>query len=107
MAAKKLKLSITLDAELTKRVDRLAKAAKSNRSKVIEDLVADALEQHETMLKAATDPVVMGAMMRAMSDPGVLRGIATAVRSDLTDEQLKLFTTAVETLGEKGRKLKK
>ena len=96
MAAKRLKLSVTLDAEICKRVDRLAKLCRSNRSRVLEDLVIDSLEQNEAAMKAATDPVVMGAFMQALTQPGVVRGLADAIRSDLTDEQMKLFEAAMQ-----------
>ena len=107
MAAKKLKLSITLDAEVTKRVDRLAKATRSNRSAVLEALVIDALNQNEAAIKASADPVVMGAFMRAMTEPGVIRGVAEVLRHDLSDEQLKLFTEAAQAVGRVGQRRKR
>ena len=106
MAAKKVKISITVDADVLKRVDRLAKSLKENRSSVMGDLLADALEQNEAALKAASDPVLMGAFMRAMAEPGVMRGMAEAVRQDLTDDQLRMFTEAAEQIGHAGKRKK-
>jgi predicted transcriptional regulator len=99
MATKRQKLSITLEAEIVKRVERLAKLAKTNRSRMLEELVMDAIEQTETNLKLAVNPAVMQAMMSAFSQPGVLRGFADAVRADLSDDQMRLFQRALDKSG--------
>jgi hypothetical protein len=100
-----------LEDETLKRIDRLAKLARQPRSRALEDLVDDALEQTEANLKLAGNPAVMQAMMSAFSQPGVLRGFSNAMRADLSDDQMKLFQEALEKSGlaetAKPRKLRK
>ena len=69
MAQRKDKTSISLPEALIKRLDRLAKAAGSSRSELIRELIEDGLDQQETMIRATSDPVLMGAFGRALSDP--------------------------------------
>jgi hypothetical protein len=70
---------------------------------MIEDLLLDSLVTNEATLQAATDPVVMSAMLKAFSEPGVMRGVAAALRQDLTDEQLALFAKGFEHVSQSPR----
>lgn len=97
--AKKITMTVAIDPQLKQRVDRLSKMIGMSRSKVIADLLADAVESNETSLKMAADPVVMNAFMRALGEPGVMRGLAAAVRADLSDDQMRLFEQALEKSG--------
>ncbi len=91
-------ISISMEAEILKRVDKLVKLTKSNRSRLIQDLVSEGLDWNESSIRATSNPLVMGAFTRAMSEPGVMRGLATAMREDLTDEQMVLFGEATRQL---------
>ena len=91
VSEKKVKVSIAISPEVLKRVDRLAKVAGSNRSKMLQELVEDSIEQQEHIIKAATDPVLMNAMAKLMVEPGMLRAMTSALREDLTSDQLDLF----------------
>ena len=91
VSEKKVKVSIAISPEVLKRVDRLAKVAGSNRSKMLQELVEDSIEQQEHIIKAATDPVLMNAMAKLMVEPGMLRAMTSALREDLTSGQLDLF----------------
>ncbi len=96
--AKKLKVSVAIDGDLVKRLDRLGKAAQQSRSELICDLVLSGLEQAELIVKATSDPVLMGAMGRVMADPAVLRNMIAGLRSELSEEQLDLFKTRLDAL---------
>lgn len=98
MAQRKDKTSISLPEALIKRLDRLAKAAGSSRSELIRELIEDGLDQQETMIRATSDPVLMGAFGRALSDPAVLRSLMTGLRSELSDDQMELFRQRVEAV---------
>ncbi len=50
------------------------------------------------MIKATADPVLMAAVGRALSDPGVLRNMVSGLRSELSDEQLDLFKIRVDAM---------
>ena len=98
MARKKSKTSIALDPELIKRLDRVARAARQSRSELITDLVESGLGQAEMMIKATADPVLMAAVGKVMADPGVLRNMVAGLRSELSDEQLELFKSRLDSM---------
>jgi hypothetical protein len=106
MAAQRRPISISLPIVLIKQLDKLAKTAGTTRSKLIEDLCDDGIHQAEATIRAASDPTVMNAMMRALVQPGVLRGLSEAMREDLSEEQLKLFAAGVNSMTpkQKGKK---
>ncbi len=94
----KLKTSISLDPDLVKRLDRVARASRQSRSQLITDLVVGGLEQTEVMIKATSDPVLMAAVGKVMGDPGVLRNMVSGLRSELSDEQLELFKSRLDSM---------
>ncbi len=96
MARKKLKVSVAIDGELVNRLDRLSEAAGQSRSALVCELVIAGLEQAELMVKATSDPVLMGAIGRVMADPLVLRNMVAGLRSELSDEQLDLFKSRLD-----------
>ncbi len=95
MGANKIKTSIGLDRDLITRLDRIAKVGGTNRSSLITDLVYAGLEQQELMIKATADPVLIRAIGKVITDPGVLRSMVAGMRSELTDDQMALFNQSV------------
>jgi predicted transcriptional regulator len=93
MARKKTKTSIALMPALIERLDRVARATRSSRSVVISDMIEAGLEQTEMMVKATSDPVLMRAVGKVLTDPGVLRQMVANLRGELTDGQLDLFAS--------------
>jgi predicted transcriptional regulator len=91
-------MTIAIDPELKKRLDRLGKVAGQSRSELIGDLLLSVLEQAELVVKATSDPVLMGAIGRVMADPGVLRNMIVGLRSELSEDQLDLFKTRLDAL---------
>ena len=85
-------VSLYFDAELVKRIDRLAAADDTSRSRYIERLVTDGIEQEERTVRVLTDPVIAPTMMKALASPEILRAMAQLMRQDMTDDQLQLFT---------------
>jgi predicted transcriptional regulator len=105
MARRKTKTSIALMPALIERLDRVARATRSNRSAVISDMIEAGLDQAEMMVKATSDPVLMRAVGQVMTDPGVMRQMIAGLRMELTDEQMQLFHDrlgAFETLAGAG-----
>jgi hypothetical protein len=94
----RVRLSITVEPETRRRLDRLTKMRGETRSDVAEELMLSAMDQAELAAAATADPVVMGAFARAMSEPGVLRSMLGALREDLSDDQLALFTSRIGEL---------
>ncbi len=98
MARKKQKTSIALEPALIARLDRVSRASGRSRSEVITELVEDGLGQAEMMIKATADPVLMAAVGKVMSDPGVLRNMVSGLRTELTDDQLSLFKSRLDSM---------
>jgi hypothetical protein len=63
-----------------------------------ERLCRESIDQEETFIKATQSPILMQALARAFSAPGVLKQMAATVNDELTDEQLNLFQRAMGQL---------
>ncbi len=101
MANRVVKVSLSLRNETLARVNALSKRLDQTRSWVADQLLTDALENAELVASATTDPVVMGAVVRAMSEPGVVRLLLGAMKADLSDEQFALFTRPPKLAGKR------
>jgi hypothetical protein len=64
------------------------------------ELAEEAIGQEELMAAAMSDPVVMPAITQALSKPEVLNALLRAMRADLTDEQMSLFSQGVKAAQE-------
>src|SRR5690349_7950213 len=93
---RKVKVSITLTPATARRVDRLGKMAGVGRSAMIEQLVVDSIEQTENVVKAATDPVLMNALAKVLTEPGMLGAMMSSLRTEVGDDQLQLFKQYME-----------
>ena len=91
MAKRKNKTSIALPAALIARLDRLAKSAGTTRSEMIREMVEAGIDQTEMIVKATSDPVLLKAVGKVLTDPGVFRQMVHGLRSELSDQQLELF----------------
>lgn len=99
MASTDLRLiSMRLREDLLRRVDALAAAQHLTRSAVIEQLLLKSIEEDEIGIQVLTDPIVGRALLGAIAKPEVLRAMTGVIRSELTDEQLHLFTRAMASL---------
>lgn len=98
MAKKKLKTAISIDPDVWKRLERVAKASQRSRSAMVEQLLRDGLDDAETAVKAFTNPVILEAFGQVFADRSVLRAMTEAVKSDMTSEQLDLFVQGVKGL---------
>jgi hypothetical protein len=84
-------VSLYLPTDLHKRLGRVAKAKDVSVNKLCYQLLADGLEHEEMMVTAMTDPVVMPAIMKALSEPSVLASMLRAMKHEVSADQLELF----------------
>lgn len=87
--ANKLKLAITFDPVLLKRVDAAARGLNMSRSAYMESACRSVLDESEGMAKAMGNEAVREAFFGAMTDPRVLQGLAEAMGAKLSPHQLK------------------
>ena len=105
-------VSITIDPDVLERVDRLAAARVLARGRLIEEFIADGIEEEELFVKVSSQPVLMQALMRAFAQPGVVKELSAVMGQDLSEQQLNLFhqavgqLSAVQEFGESKRKKK-
>jgi predicted transcriptional regulator len=95
---RKIRVTMTLRPELVKRVDRLAKQMGESRSRMAASLLFDALDQQEMAIRATGDPVLMNAVARVMTEPGMMRAVFSGLRSELTEDQFQLFSRYTESV---------
>jgi predicted transcriptional regulator len=86
--AHKVKIAISIDPALLKRVDSAAESLKMSRSRFIDNALAEALSESESVTKAMGNEVVRDAFYEAMTQPGVLRGLAEAMGAKLSGSDL-------------------
>lgn len=98
MPKSKTKLSITIDPQILRRVERIAKAAGQSRSAMIERLIRDGVDDAETAVQAFTDPLLLQAFAGAFGNRDVLKAMASAVHEEMTDSQLDLFVDRLKGL---------
>lgn len=96
--ANKRRFSVTIDAAIVRRIDRIAKAAGQSRSGMIEQLCRDGVDDAETAVQAFTDPVLLQAFAGAFGNRDVLKAMASAVHEEMTDSQLDLFVDRLKGL---------
>lgn len=92
MARVRRKISVSIDGDLVRRVERLAAAMHTSVSRVIETQIRDGLEQEELAVKVLTDSAVGPHLAKLAGNPEFLRGIVKLLGEDLADDQLKLFS---------------
>lgn len=97
---KKMRISLTIDPAVVKRINRVAKAQKKSRSAWIETACQDQLGQAEMFVKMTQQPELVQAFGRAFGDPSVMRQMAEVMGQELTDDQLEMFTSAMDKLVE-------
>lgn len=102
--ARKVKVSVSVDENLLRRIDRVAKHKRVSRSAEIETAVRDHLDSTEMMVKAFANDQLRDAFIRAFSAPDVVRQFAAVMQEDLSDEQLRLFSDVVQKLRASKRK---
>lgn len=95
---RRILMTVTVEPDVMERIDALAAATGSNRSKTTEKLILDSLDDHETTARALTDPVIVGAFAKAFGDRDVMRRMAAAVASESDPAQLELFAHAMTKL---------
>lgn len=104
MAKTKTTVTIAIDPELLKRIDKLAKAMAVSRSRFFELSMREHLADQELGIQAFTDPAIMGPMIKLLGNRDWLRAAAKAFGEEASDEQLTLFSRAAEDLARKAEK---
>jgi predicted transcriptional regulator len=89
-------VTVTLEKHLLKRVDSVARALALSRSRLLEQLVRDGIEEQETWARALANPLIAKALGLAIGQPGVLKAMAEAMGEELRPEQMELFKQAMQ-----------
>ena len=92
---RKQAVTIAVRPSILKRLDAIAKAKGESRSEAVERFLVDALDDEELTVRAMTNPVIAQAILGAMAQPNVMRAMMHAMREDLDDDQLELFSQAM------------
>ena len=98
MAKKKQRVTLTLDAAVVKRVDRVARSTKQSRSAVVEGLLRDGVDDQELFVKAMTDPTLRATFGQIFGSRDFLRQMVNVMGQDVSEDQLKLFGEAMGKL---------
>ena len=94
-------LTVSINTDLVRRLDDLADARNVSRSSLVERFISDSIEDDETVVRFAADPVLMGAMAKIFGDRSMLKRMAEVISSEgTTPEQLRLFQTAITNITE-------
>ena len=88
-SARRVVFSISSPPELLRRIDAYADQIGEPRSKAIRQAIEEYLDEREATAKFMGDPVVMGAFVQALGQPGVLGSMAKALREDLDEDKVQ------------------
>lgn len=101
--ARKITVTIAIDPEDVRRIDRITSVSKQSRSAWFREAIRDAIGQEEAAVKFFTDPLLRDTFTRLMSQPGVFSHIARAMGEELPDDQLQLFRDRLGGVLEPGK----
>jgi predicted transcriptional regulator len=110
---RKIPVSVALAPDLVRRIDRMATATGKSRSELVMNLIEEGIDDSELSAQAMTNPVIVQALMGAFGRPEVIRQMASTMKQELSEDQLKLFgqamagMTAVVSSQQPARKEKK
>jgi hypothetical protein len=99
-AAKKPKLvvAVTLEADVVKRLDDVARLNDLSRSRQVEQFIIAGLDEGEFAVKAFANPAIVRAMGKMFADRSLVKQLAQAITADTTPEQLRLFEQGFQNL---------
>lgn len=93
---KRVVFTVSIAAHLAESIDRIAKLRRQTRSAVAEELLEAGVQQDELGVKVWSDPILSQAMSRALMSGPVLKQLGQVLLSEVSEDQLKLFTEATE-----------
>lgn len=87
-----VRTSISFTPQLLRSVDRAAKRAGVSRSAWTRRACVEALESQDALSRVLQNDAIRTAMARVLGDPSVVRGFASQISEELSDDQLRLFS---------------
>jgi predicted transcriptional regulator len=107
MAKPKIKIAITIDADLLANIDRICNAEGRSRSSYIERAIKDSVGEGVAVVNALTNPVIADAFAKAFQNPEVMGAMLRSMGEEPTKQQTKMFTNAVDGVVENLKKTRK
>ncbi len=89
MSENKEKISISIEADLLRRLDAVCEARGDSRSAVIERILRDEMPEEESFLQGMEDPMSRALIATLIRSPAVLKVIATVAGKAISDADLK------------------
>lgn len=101
----KAKFTISMDAELLRRLDRVAEAREDNRSEMIERIVHNAIAFEEQAVKLLLDNTILReTVVRLMESPRLLEVISKFVGDNISQEEVAATAENARRLRRVGQK---
>lgn len=85
----KIRITITVDPALVRRVERAAKKIGSNRSAFFESAAREAISDAEGVASILGDDVARAAFLTALAQPGVVQSIGRSMGEQMTQDQVQ------------------
>jgi hypothetical protein len=99
----KLKITISVDPGLLRRIDAVAEVRGDSRSALMERMLFDSIEDQEEFLDRMEKPIPRAVVSALISSPVVMRAIASIAGKTLTDEELKRLQERAPVHAAKGK----
>ena len=107
MAATKVRLTVTINTELVRRVDAAAAKLHQSRSAFMESLIRSSLVEADGVASVMSNPKLLNAFYAAFAVPGVLESFTTAFQNKLTREETQPVRAFMSTGAPKSPKRRK
>jgi hypothetical protein len=98
----KVRISMTIDPKILKRIDAVCDAREEPRSAYIERVLKHSLREEEAYLEEMESPLWRG-IYKALSSPGTLTMLAKVLGDELSDEDKAQMATAVRKHAKRGQ----
>jgi len=103
MSENKPKISISLDADLLRRIDAACEARNEARSAFIERVLENEIEGEETFVRDMESPIWRGLITALAKSPSVTMAIAKVVGEELSPEHMAQIQKRAPELAQLGR----
>lgn len=97
------RVTVTLDASLLRRIDRVAEARGEARSAVVERMVANEIGEEERFMRLMENPATRLIFQTLMSNPRIVESIAVLVGDKLDPEDAERMAKVIREQTKRGR----
>ncbi|MEI8196437.1 MAG: hypothetical protein WCI73_11050 [Phycisphaerae bacterium] len=103
----KMKVSVAIDDELLRRLDRIRDISRESRSQILDRMIRESIEGAEQFANMLANPKVREEMVKVFANPQIMQSFALAMGDKPSAVTSQKMVEAVESIGQTTEKIKK